>query len=308
MSPQIPAPARSATVLVNLRARGVAGRFDAGRVTAYLRSRAVEARIVTPASPAESAREAHRAALRGEDLLFVAGGDGTLRVAAEGLAGSNTALAAIRGGTANVLAHEIGIPRGLQKAIDAHLEGQRVRMDIGRAGNLPFLLMAGAGWDAAVARSVHAPLKRVAGPFAYIAEGAWMLPRLRTRVVRWVCDGEEHEEPLAVMVLGNTRLYGSVVHVTPRAFADDGRLDNSALSPRRPMDGTRISARLLLGRHEGDGRTFIARARDTSIETPGLPVQLDGDYAGETPLRFTVEPRALVLSVPHGKLPAIFGG
>ncbi|MCK6565386.1 MAG: diacylglycerol kinase family lipid kinase [Dehalococcoidia bacterium] len=308
MSPQIPSPARAATVLVNMAARGVAGKVDPGRFSAYLAERAVEARVIAPPSPADSTREAYQAARRGEDFLFVVGGDGTVRVCAEGLAGSNTALAPIRGGTANVLAHETGIPRGFFKAIDAHLAGQRVRMDLGRARDLPFLLMAGVGWDADVARSVPARLKRVAGPLAYVAEGAWKLPRLRTHVVRWSCDGETHEEPLAVMVIGNTRLYGSVVHVTPRALADDGLLDVCALAPRRPLDGTRISARLLLRRHEGDPRAFVARAREIGVQTPGLPVQLDGDYVAETPLRFTVDHGALLLSVPAGKLPPIFGG
>lgn len=306
MPSQIPSRSLAATVLVNMAARGVAGKFDSQRVLAHLADSGVEARVFTPPSAEAMAREAREAALRGDDFLFVVGGDGSLRVAAGGLAGSNTALAPIRAGTANVLAHEIGVPRGTRKAIDAHLAGQRVRMDIGRAGGLPFLLMAGVGWDAVVARNVPVGLKRLAGPFAYIAEGAWMLPRLRTRPVRWSCDGETLEEPLAVMVIGNTRLYGSVVHVTPRAMADDGLLDVCALSPRRPADGTRISAKLLVHRHETDSRTFFARAREVLVDTPGLPVQIDGDYAAETPLRFSVEPRALVLSVPPGKLPAIF--
>lgn len=307
MSPQMTPDIQTATVLVNTAARGVAGRFASDRVLEYLRGRGIEVQVVTPGSAAEATREAHAAALRGDDVLFVVGGDGSLRDAAGGLAGSRTALAPIRGGTANVLAHEIGVPRGIREALDAHLDGERVPMDVGRAGDKPFLLMAGIGWDAEVARNVRRGLKRWLGPAAYIAEGAITLPRLHTRPVRWSCDGEAHDEPLGVMIIGNTRLYGAVIHVTPQAMADDGMLDVCALCPRRTADGTRIATKLLFRRHEGDARAFSARVREVEVETPGLLVQLDGDQAAETPLRFTVEPRALLLSLPAGKRPPIFG-
>jgi diacylglycerol kinase family enzyme len=49
------------------------------------------------------------------------------------------------------------------------------------------------------------------------------------------------------------------------------------------------------------------RAKEIRIETPGIPVQLDGDYVSETPMTFSSDPGALLVSVPAGPLPAIFG-
>ena len=129
----------SATVLVNLAARGVGDAFPAERIRAYLERQGVETRLEFPDSPAEMTRAASRAASRTDRLLFVVGGDGTLRVAAEGIERSETALAALPRGTVNVWARETGIPRGLRAAIDTHLAGRVVPMDLGVANGHRFL-------------------------------------------------------------------------------------------------------------------------------------------------------------------------
>lgn len=298
---------RRATVLVNPAARGVRKGFDGGRVVRYLEKQGVGAELAIPASAAEATAHARASAERRDDVLLVIGGDGSVRDAAQGLAGSATALAAVPGGTVNVWAREAGIPKGMRAAIDAHLGGQSVHMDIGRAGEQCFLLMAGIGWDAEIARRVSKPLKRATGDVAYMLQAAWMLPRLRPTPAAWEAAGETAEEELAWMVLGNTRLYGGRIQLTPGALVDDGELDLIAFAPRTILEAARITGRLAAGRASADGRVFETRAAEVVVSTPGLPVQLDGDYAGETPMRFSVERGGLLVSVPAGELPPIFG-
>jgi len=301
-----PVPGRTrATILVNPLARGVARRFNGPRTVTYLERHGVEARVMVPGSAAEATEEARLAGERGDDFVFVVGGDGSLRAAAVGLAGSDTALAAVPAGTANVFAREVHIPGGVQNAINVHLHGQRVRMDLGRADGQCFLLMAGIGWDAEITRGVPTRLKRLAGPASYVLQGMRMLPRLRTQPVAWVADGERSEAPIGVMVLSNTRSYGGAIRFAPNALATDGLLDLTALKPRRRGDGVRLAVRLLLRRLPREGPVTAGQVSEVTIETPGLPVQLDGDYAGETPMRFTVERQVLLVSVPAGRLPAV---
>jgi YegS/Rv2252/BmrU family lipid kinase len=294
-----------ATVMVNPAARGVGADFDGSRLTRYLAKRGTEAALVLPASEADATHEARRSAARVDDLLFVVGGDGSVRAAARGLAGSDTALAAVPAGTVNIWARESGVPSGLRAALDAHLSGQSVHMDLGRAGEHCFLLMAGIGWDAEIAGRVSQRLKKRTGDIAYMAQAAWMAPRLRARKAAWQAGEQRWEEPLAWMVLGNTRLYGGRVRLTNEAVIDDGQLDGIALCPRGVADTARLARKIALGKREDD-RMLSFRASEVVIESAGFPVQLDGDPVGETPMTFTVDPRALLVSVPRGPLAPIF--
>ncbi|MCC6382105.1 MAG: diacylglycerol kinase family lipid kinase [Dehalococcoidia bacterium] len=299
--------ARSATLLVNPTARGLRRGFDPSPVAAYLRRHDVETHVAVPDCAGSATREAAQAATRSDAFLFALGGDGTLRAAARGLAGSNTALAAVPAGTVNVWARETGIPRGLRASLAAHLGGQTVRVDLGRAGDDCFLLMAGVGWDAAVAAAVSSSLKRRLGDAAYLVQGGLMAPRLRARPASWRTGIVLHEAPLALMVLSNTRLYGGRVRFSPEARARDGLLDVAALCPVSAGDAFRLAWRLLRGRLATDGRVIAARVPELVFETPGFPVQLDGDPAGKTPMTFSVEPGALLVSVPAGPLPPLLG-
>lgn len=294
-----------ATLLVNVAARRVGSKFPGERAVRYLRQRGVDARLVCPGSAAAMRAEAARAAERGEDAVFVAGGDGTVRTVASAIAHSNTALAPIALGTVNIWAREAGIPRGVRAALDAHLGGQTARADLGSANGEAFLLMASAGWDAAVARDVPLALKRRAGDLAYVVKGLAMLGRLQGSPARWVADGQAFEEDLAVLVASNTRVYGGRVKFAPAARANDGLIDYAALCPSRRGDVVRLGVKLALGRLAGDPAVRAGRVEALELETPGLPYQLDGDYAGTSPLRVGIEREVLAVRVPAGRLPAI---
>ncbi len=301
-----PMSQRKATLLVNPAARGVKPTFDPSRPARYLEKHGVATKLIVPGSAEEATERARESAGRGDDLLFVIGGDGTVRDVALGLAGSDTALAAVPGGTVNIWAKEAGIPKGLRAALDCHLAGQTVHMDLGRADGHCFLLMAGIGWDAEIAGKVSKRLKKLTGDVAYMLKGAAMAPGLRSKQTTWRAGDTAYEEPLAWMVLGNSRLYGGKIHLTADATIDDGLLDMLAMCPSGLGDTLRLAGKLLAGKRE-DARLFHERISEVRIETPGLPIQMDGDYAGETPMTFSVQRGGLLVSVPAGALPAVFG-
>jgi YegS/Rv2252/BmrU family lipid kinase len=295
----------SATLMVNPAARGVPSHYDWTRPQRFLQKRGIDTRLVIPSSPKDARCEAAQSARAGDRWLFVVGGDGSLRVAAAGLAGSQTALAALPMGTVNVWARETSIPPKLKAALETHLSGRIERIDIGRAGDEPFLLMASAGWDAEVARDVSPSLKRKLGDLAYVLQGIRSVRQLHGQPVEWSADGHRSHSHIAPMVISNTRLYGGRVMFTPDARATDGVFDYVALMPRHPGDTIGLAVRLVMRRLSHALRVKSGRARAISIDTPGIAVQLDGDYVGETPMTFTIEPRALAVSLPGGPLPAI---
>lgn len=300
---------RTVTLLVNQAARRVAAtKLNTPAMARYIERRGFTVTTVLPASGEEATFEAHTAAARGDTLLFAAGGDGTLRDCAAGLSGSDTALAALPGGTVSVWCREAGIPRGFRDAVDTHLSGQVTAMDLGLADNAPFLLMASLGWDAAVTRSVPPALKRLVGDAAYVIRAATMAPWARTTAVRWRTGLAIDEHPLALMVISNTRLYGGRVRFAPEATAVDGCLDFVALCPVGLAGTARLGWKALRSRADGDRATVSGRVTELTVETAGVPVQLDGDYVGETPMAFRVAPLALRVSVPAGSLPPILRG
>ena len=283
-------------------------RFDAEEALRRLAGRGLEPRLELPESPAGTAVAAARAAERGDAFVFVLGGDGTVRLAAGAVAGSDSALAVLPGGTANVWAKEAGIPRNLLKALDAHLDGEPVAMDLGRADGEPFLLMAGIGWDAQIAATVTPALKRRLGVFAYVLHGLPMLHRLRTREVAWTAADASAVEDVGLMVVSNTRLYGGILMFSLEASARDGALDACIFTPRSAPEALRHALKVLVRKHPGDRGVRELRTPRLEVATAGLPVQLDGDVTGETPVTLTVERGALRMSVPPGPLTPVLRG
>lgn len=297
---------RTAWIVVNPAARR-AHRFDPGRALDLLAARGWAATVHAADDPDHFRSLAAAAVTENARLLAVVGGDGAVRTAAGVTAGTSTAVAVLPAGTANVWAKEIGVARDPLAALEQHLGGRILRVDLGRANGEPFLLMASLGWDADVVHTVNAATKRRLGELAYAARAAVTVPRLRPVHIEWEYDGAGRSDKVGLLVVSNTRLYGGRVRFSPQAEADDGLLEICALSPRRRGDGVRMAGRLVRGRLGGSPGVLTASARRVRIATPGIPYQLDGDPGGETPVTFEVEPDAVAVSIPAGPAPAIFG-
>ena len=296
-------PSTKVTLLVNPVTRRVQRKFDAEGAHRYLGKRGIDCRLEIPDSERALVAVARQAAERGDDLLFIAGGDGTLRLAAGAIADSDTALAALPGGTANVWCKEARIPNKFRAAVDAHINGQTVSMDLGLAGEEPFLLMVGIGWDAAITGSVNSRLKRATGPAAYGIRGLRMLPGLKTQRMEWSDDSGVHAEDCGLIVVSNTRLYGGIVRFSPQAAANDGLLDICAVVPDGRGSGIRLVGALARGKLSSDSGATTYQTRSIDVTTACLPMQLDGDALGETPVTISVRPKALRVRVPAGALP-----
>jgi YegS/Rv2252/BmrU family lipid kinase len=242
-------------------------------------------------------------------VVLACGGDGTLNDVINGLAGTQTALATFPGGTVNVWAREVGIPSDPVRNAALVWEGERRWVDLGRAGNRYFLLMAGIGLDADVAAQVTRPEKRRWGPLAYAWRGLvtgvrWPLQRM------WILlDDRSIRRRVLFAVIGNTRLYGGVVNVTHHAVADDGMLDVCIFGGTGAGLGSKLAhaARLALRLHTRAPTVEYYRAHQITLVTrPRTYVQVDGDTIGQTPMQFAAVPRALRVVVPPDRGEGLF--
>ncbi|MET8949059.1 diacylglycerol kinase family protein [Streptomyces sp. NPDC004542] len=266
----------------------------------------------------------------GATLVVVCGGDGTLRAAADALAGSDVPLALVPCGTGNLLARNLGLPTAPADALDAALRGTPHRVDLGRIEGdglaaTHFAAMSGAGLDAATMRRANANdrAKAVLGWPTYVLAVLRELRTPRTGVsVR--LDGAPALRRTARMVLvGNIGTVQGGVTLLPGARPDDGRLDLLILDPRG-IGGWLAALRTLLRRgaapspspavpaprapEAGDGgqgddgaeggapvEFFTFRRAEFTFDTP-QPRELDGDPV-TTGRRLTAEVRPGALTV-----------
>jgi diacylglycerol kinase family enzyme len=271
-----------------------------------------ELEVVETSRRGHATRLAQKAASSGVEVVVVLGGDGTLNEAANGLAGSTTALAPLPGGSTNVFARTLGMPDDPIEAtgvlLDALARRDIERVGLGSVNRRYFLFHVGMGYDAAVVSQVErrSTMKRWASHplFAYCALTTWFrhYDRSRPRLSVHLEDGNVIDDSYFTIVF-NTNPY-TYVGTRPFNAAPDATFERGlvALSFRTlraaPFLGLVASA-LLSGHHLRHSRQTDYRTDLAGLVVRGhgpFPYQVDGDYLGEVDeLTFRHEPEILDL-------------
>jgi len=228
--------------------------------------------------------------------IVAAGGDGTLNEVVNGLAGSPYPLAFIPLGTTNVFALETGIPFDVEKAAAIAIHAAPRPVTLGRAGKRYFLLMAGAGFDGEVVGGVSSRLKRAVGKGAYLAAALRQLLLRPPQLFEVRCD--DRELRASGVLLANTRCYGGPFTLTPRADLERPDLEVCLLRQAGRIALLRQALALLRGRELVAPLGEVVRGTRLEIVTPGIAVQLDGDFFARTPMTFDCVPGDLQLVYP----------
>ncbi|MBM4186991.1 MAG: diacylglycerol kinase family lipid kinase [Gemmatimonadetes bacterium] len=254
------------------------------------------------------ARDLAAAAVRdGAEAILVMGGDGTTMQAAAAVANTGVPIGLLPGGTGNVLAGNLRLPRTMLKAAEIILEGRIRRVDLGRLtrddGVHYFGVACGAGADARVMGETATGDKRRLGIGGYFQTLFRVIPELRsTPCVVTVDDQRIETEAAVVLVLNCPEVIPPLVAVRRDAAFDDGWLDVLILSANSPWEVLRGASRTFLNFVTGGGETpylRYGRGRVVTVEMPvPQPVQYDGDLAGVTPVTAEIQPGALAVFAP----------
>ena len=260
-------------------------------------------------------RFAHDAARRGMDVVIGYGGDGTLNEVATGIAGSETALGVLPGGSTNVFARTLGMPNDPVEAVELLARGLDAEdfrpIGLGRVNGRFFCFHTGIGFDAAVVEAVerHASMKRWLGHPLFIsaALNTWLrgYDRHRPHFSLDAGDGRRIEDAYFAIVL----------NTNPYTYLGNRPLD---LSPAATLDGPLVAVtfrtlevgpilRGLGGALRGGGVTpseHLVEWRDLTelvVEHPApFPYQVDGDHLGDAErLEFRFVPEAVRLVFPN---------
>ncbi len=216
------------------------------------------------------------------DLVIAAGGDGTLNEVANGLVGRGLPLAFLPLGTANVMALELRLPSTLEGACRVALYGDVKPVTLAEINGRFFLMMAGVGFDAAAVRAVSGRLKRYIGRFAYLVAGLRALVTYRA-VALQVKTAEGETLQARHLIISNIRLYGGRFMLAPTAGLDQPDLIACLVEKPGRVAVLVFWLRILLRGHLfGD----VQRVKSSAFKISGraVPVQVDGDDYGDTPL------------------------
>ena len=325
-----PVPPRVA-ILANPTAGLPAGRVSRDKLLetalAILRKRGIEAELFLETEALKMPAAAARLADEGYRCIVAAGGDGTINAVVNGLMqwradhpqeAKHLRFGILPMGTGNVFAMNVGIPRDWRGACrviaDGVLNEQTRPVDVGLAQSpnpdspyapRHFLCMAGVGFDAKVVEETSLRLKFVLRDFAYVLKTLQnVVLHQGSEVTLRFPDGRGAEKISShqawLIMIGNAASYAWTIKVTRHARLDDGYLDVCLMPWRNKFVSVQQAMQVLIGQHVQRGVAKYWKTRGVIVESePNVPVQLDGDEWGHTPVKFSIVPGALRVFAPQ---------
>ena len=286
-----------------------AGRRRLDRAISALSEGGCAVSVAPTTGPGTAGNIAQRAIHGGSELIIAAGGDGTLNEVIQGMARSPVPLGILPAGTANVLATEIGMGRGLERAAELIPKCVTRRIALGRvdgqAGCRYFLSMAGVGFDAQIVYDLASGLKERLGKASYwiagLAQATARFPEFEIEI-----DGGERASG-SFALASRVRNYGGDFEIASHASLTEERFETVLFRGQHALPYIKYLFGMVAGRLRGmSGVTFL-NARDVRVFDPAgrrIHIQVDGEYAGLLPASITLVPDALTLLVPPDYAPA----
>jgi len=243
---------------------------------------------------------ARRAAGKGVDVLFVWGGDGTVQRCIDAVAGTDTAVAILPAGTANLLAANLNVPHDLAEAVRTGLHGDRRRIDTGSVNGERFAVMAGAGFDARMIADADRGAKQRLGRAAYIAAGFRNLRARRARATITVDGKRFFTGKVSCVLTANVGKILGGVEAFPQAQPDDGRLELGVVTARNPVQWARTFGKLAIGQAERSPFAKVTQGKKFKIRfDQKVRFELDGGARpASRKLRIKVRPSSVTVCVP----------
>lgn len=286
-----------------------------GRRWPAIAKRAVTAGLVGEAlvseRPGQLVELAERAAAGGAGLLVAVGGDGTVHEVVNGLIRSGRSrevdLAVLSRGTGKDFVRSLRIPGDLDQAIETAHAGKARAVDVGLArftgldgspAEAYFANFAGAGISGSIARRANASSKALGGKASFMWSTVAVFMRWKSAEMTVDVDGAPHSGRMFEVLAMNGDYTAGGMWMAPDAKADDGLFDVVLIGDVTKLDFVLTFPKIYRGRHVGHPKIEHLQGRAVTIDSPApLPIALDGEQPGTTPVTFEIVPHALRLRV-----------
>jgi YegS/Rv2252/BmrU family lipid kinase len=217
-------------------------------------------------------------------------------------------LAVIARGTGWDFVRTYGIPRRLERAVQVALARRTRTIDLGRAvyrdeagieQSAYFANIGSAGMSGAIARRANVTSKALGGKLAYLWATLAVFSRWRSGELRVTVDGAERAGRMHDVVVANGRYFGGGMQICPEAQPDDGFFDVLLIGDLSKRDLVFTLPKTYRGSHLPHPKAELLRGASVTVDARNpVPIELDGEQPGTTPVRFEVVPGALRLRVP----------
>jgi YegS/Rv2252/BmrU family lipid kinase len=261
--------------------------------------------------PGHLSELAAEAVARGATSLVAVGGDGTVHEVVDGVVGAGLGdrveLAMIPLGTGRDFARSLRIPRRFEDAVEVARGGRVRTVDVGRAtyttaageARAHFANFAGAGISGGIAARANRTSKALGGKISFFWATLAVFSRWPPSEMTVTIDGVERQARLLEALAMNGDYTAGGMWVAPEASLEDGAFDVVLIGDFSKAEFTTTFPKIYRGRHVTHAKVEIIRARELAVDAPEpLPIVLDGEQPGTTPVRFELLPAALRVRVP----------
>ena len=240
------------------------------------------------------------------DALAVYGGDGTLMEAISGLIGSKVPLIILPGGSANVMANELGIPKDLKEAcmLIGQVPIKMKTIDVGQFDKRYFIVGISFGFAADLVKGAGRETKNMMGILAYFLSAVAALKKAKKAVYHLTIDGQEHEVRGLTCIIANTGNLGfSTISFDKHIDVSDGLLD-VVVARKANLSMLKLMAVTLLRRARPHNVELVKhwQGRDITVSSsPQQTVQCDGEVLEKSSVHIKIIPRAINVLIPKEK-------
>src|SRR5437879_11128198 len=242
---------------------------------------------------------ARRGVEEGFEKIVAAGGDGTINEVVNGLAGASVMLGLLPIGTMNVFATELGLPvHDLEFCWSIVKSNSTRSVDLPKANQKFFVQLAGVGLDAQVVKETSSQLKRNFGTLSYLISAAQIAARQPPRLLIQSEDASIDEG--SFVLVGNGRLYGGPFPFFKHAVIDDGLFDVVVFKRLGYLEIVKYLQDVVFSSDIKVPEIEYFQTRRLRITSEqDVPLELDGELAGNCPVEFILHKRPLRVLVPE---------
>ena len=315
-SPDTPDPGTPATddgrtvrkivLLINPTSGQGRGGRNAPVALRRLRERGLEVTEVVGDSAEDAVTKARDAVAKGTDALVALGGDGTVNLAVQVVAGTEVPFGIIPLGTGDDNARTLGVPlKDVEAAADVIVAGHTRVVDLGHVtaadgASRWFLGVMSSGFDSLVNERANR-MGWPKGQARYLISTLAELRVFKPLPYVFTLDGVSHDANAMLVAVGNGISYGGGMLVCPGAIVDDGLLTVTFLGEVSKLTFLKVFPKVFKGSHVEHPSVTEYTGKDIHLDAPHQVAYADGERVGPLPIDVQVRPASLVAIVPRDK-------